>query len=56
MNPLTYAIVTFVVVLGVTLVSALIILRLWPAIGRDRLTPATTAGGRARNRVASRRS
>lgn len=45
MNPLTYAIVTFVVVLGVTLVSALIILRLWPAIGRDRLTPATTAGG-----------
>lgn len=45
MNPLTYAIVTFVVVLGVTLVSALIILRLWPAIGRDRLTPATSAGG-----------
>ena len=45
MNPLTYAMVTFVVVLGVTLVSALIILRLWPAIGRDRLTPATTAGG-----------
>ena len=45
MNPLTYAVVTFVVVLGVTLVSALIVLRLWPAIGRDRLTPATAAGG-----------
>ena len=45
MNPLTYAVVTFLVVLGVTLVSALIILRLWPAIGRDRLTPATPTGG-----------
>ena len=44
MNPLTYAVVTFVVVLGVTLVSALIILRFWPAIGRDRLTAATTGG------------
>src|SRR5687767_12106273 len=45
MNPLTYAVVTFVVVLGVTLVSALIVLRLWPAIGRDRLTSSTAAGG-----------
>ena len=45
MNPLVYAVVTFVVVLGVTLVSALLVLRLWPAIGRDRLAAAITTGG-----------
>ena len=45
MNPLTYAVVTFVVVLGVTLVSGLLILRFWPAIRRDRLAAAAAAGG-----------
>src|SRR5688572_33395173 len=43
MNPVTYAAVTFVVVLGLTLVSALLVLRLWPAIRRERL--AATPGG-----------
>ena len=47
MNPLTYAVVTFVVVLGVTLVSALLVLRLWPAVRRERLAPAPAAGGSA---------
>jgi tight adherence protein C len=45
MNPLTYAVVTFVVVLGVTLVSGLLVLRLWPAIRRERLAAAPAAGG-----------
>jgi tight adherence protein C len=45
MNPLTYALVTFVVVLGVTLVSGLLVLRLWPAIRRERLAAAPAAGG-----------
>jgi tight adherence protein C len=38
MNPLAVAIVTFLLVVGVTTLSALIVMRLWPAIGRDRLT------------------
>ncbi len=43
MNPLAYAVVTFVVVLGVTLVSALLVMRFWPAIRRERLAPAPAA-------------
>jgi tight adherence protein C len=43
MNPLAYAIVTFVVVLAVTLVSALLVMRFWPAIRRERLAPAPAA-------------
>jgi tight adherence protein C len=43
MNPLTVAIVTFLLVVGVTLVSAMIVMRLWPAIGRGRLSVASTA-------------
>jgi tight adherence protein C len=42
MNPFTVAIVTFFLVVGVTLVSAMIALRLWPAIGRGRLFGAST--------------
>lgn len=45
MNPLTYAVVAFVVVLGVTLVSGLLVLRLWPAFRRERLAAAPAAGG-----------
>jgi len=45
MNPLAYAIVTFVVVLAVTLVSALLVMRFWPAIRRERLGPAASAAG-----------
>jgi len=41
MNPLTVAIVTFLLVVGVTLVSAMIVMRLWPAIGRGRLSRAS---------------
>ncbi|HKZ04081.1 MAG TPA: type II secretion system F family protein [Methylomirabilota bacterium] len=41
MNPLTVAIVTFLLVVGVTLVSAMIVMRLWPAIGRQRLSGAS---------------
>jgi tight adherence protein C len=41
MNPLTVAIVTFLLVVGVTLVSAMIVMRLWPAIGRGRLSAAS---------------
>ena len=40
MNPITVAIVTFILVVGVTMFSALIVLRLWPAIGRGRLSAA----------------
>jgi len=43
MNPLAVAIVTFVLVVGVTTLSALIVMRLWPAIGRDRLSAAGAA-------------
>jgi tight adherence protein C len=42
MNPFTVAIVTFLLVVGVTLVSAMIVMRLWPAIGRERLSGAST--------------
>ena len=35
MNPLAYAVVTFLVVLGATLVSGLLVLRFWPAVRRD---------------------
>ena len=45
MNPLAYAIVTFVLVLVVTLVSALLVMRVWPAIRRERLAAAPAAGG-----------
>lgn len=41
MNPLTVAIVTFLLVVGVTLVSAMIVMRLLPAIGRGRLSRAS---------------
>ena len=37
MNPLAYAVGTFVVVLGATLVSGLLVLRFWPAVRRERL-------------------
>src|SRR4029450_10067495 len=40
MNPLTVATVTSLLVVGVTLVSAMIVMRLWPAIGRGRLSAA----------------
>ena len=45
MNPLAYATVTFLVVLGVTFVAGLLVLRLLPAIRRERLTAAPGAGG-----------
>lgn len=46
MNPTVFAVVTFVLVVGVTLLSALIVMRLWPAIGRERLSaaPAVATG------------
>ena len=43
MNPLAVAIVTFLLVVGVTTLSALIVMRLWPAIGRDRLSAVAGA-------------
>lgn len=45
MNPLAYAAGTFVVVLGVTLVSGLLVLRFWPAVRRERLAATTATGG-----------
>jgi tight adherence protein C len=45
MNPLTVAVITFLVVVGVMLVSALVVMRFWPAIGRERLSAAPAAGG-----------
>lgn len=45
MNPLAYAVVAFLVVLGATLASGLLVLRLWPAIRRERLAAAPAAGG-----------
>jgi tight adherence protein C len=45
MSPLTYAAISFVLVLGVTLVTAMLLLRAWPAISRQRLKGATPEAG-----------
>jgi tight adherence protein C len=45
MTPLTYAALAFVLVLAVTLATALLLLRAWPAIARQRLKAAPLAGG-----------
>jgi tight adherence protein C len=44
MNPVTYAVVAFFVVLGVTFISALLVQRFWPAIRQERLSGAPAAG------------
>jgi tight adherence protein C len=42
MSPATYAIVAFVVVLGVTFLTGLALLQLWPAVARRRLGAPTS--------------
>jgi tight adherence protein C len=44
MNPVTYAVVTFFLVLGVTFISALLVQRFWPAIRQERLSGAPAVG------------
>ena len=44
MNPLTYAVVTFFLVLGVTCITAMLVQRFWPAIRQERLSGAPAAG------------
>lgn len=45
MNPLVVAAVSFLIVVGVTLLGAMIVMRLWPVVGRGRLTSAPASAG-----------
>jgi tight adherence protein C len=44
MNPITVGILSFLIVAGVTFLAAMALLRWWPAVQRERLSPASGAG------------
>jgi len=47
MNPTIVAVLSFVIVAGLTVVAAVILMRYWPAFQRERLAPGTPAATQA---------
>jgi len=47
MNPITVGILSFLIVAGVTFLAGMALLRLWPAVQRERLSAPSAGGGPA---------
>ena len=47
MNPITIVILSFLMVAGITFLAGMALLRLWPAVQRDRLKGAPAPAGGA---------
>jgi tight adherence protein C len=47
MSPIASAVVSFLLVASVTVVIAFLLLRIWPAVSRERLRPSTSPAGEA---------